>query len=742
MKNIKIFFFLICFLTGGNAFASPFYLTVEKSYSTDENSVLRVDFQNKDIPLEIKILKPKNVDTFLDGQLDISRAYEQPSASINAGFYISRGLNKIDSPFDKARRAIHPEFRKLAEKSGLLSPLVSKPGMNIVNVPGEYIIEAPKGFEVIKSFQFAMGGGTKTKDIVPGFGSSSNDDSESFYFSPTYQVVYKKLPKLPSGIYLVQAVQGSFEAQTILQISDLSMQVKQSNHQLVIHLMDRNLKPIENANVFIRDSRNKWFSLKEKTNKSGSLFYTSHDVLDSKLVVKVQKDNMIALASTEFLSTQMAKNNVFIFTDRPIFKPGEKFYYKGIMRERFDEKLRIPSIHRIDSIELVDAKGKQTNSSPAKPVSSFGTFEGEFGLDENQNPGLYQVVAKSGGVSYGGELRVRDYIKPTFYMEITKQEGHFYPGQTVSFEVNAKRYAGGNTQDIRYEVYLYRKKYETPQWVEEAGAGVKTGNDYFGNTAVPSQANQPLRIYSSVEEREAKKPEASEEGQNLQQAPNEEVAPGSGDVFVGSWKTAPSFDANGNAQISISIPSSDNKSDKEEWIYSLMVKAMDAQGSQAILSKNYPVTLSEAYARVNFVNTIVNEDVQNIKALVHATYPDGSLAMNASGEVHFEIEKNGKSRSSVKSVEFTTDAKGNAVVVLSKVPASGKLFATATVDALEGRKIKNPSTSPEAILLVANNEGQAIYDNEQVELYTDNHVVEPNGKVKNICPLAERLGQC
>ena len=73
-------------------------------------------------------------------------------------------------------------------------------------------------------------------------------------------------------------------------------------------------------------------------------FANPEGILDGKLVIKVETpDRRQALVDTDFLPTISKDNSVFIVTDRPIFKPGETFFYKGVVRafENGELKCRI-----------------------------------------------------------------------------------------------------------------------------------------------------------------------------------------------------------------------------------------------------------------------------------------------------------------------------------------------------------------------------------------------------------------
>ena len=199
----------------------------------------------------------------------------------------------------------------------------------------------------------------------------------------------------------------------------------------------------------------------------------------------------------------------------------------------------------------------------------------------HRRPGLYRLVAEIGAKPYGGEFRVRDYVKPTFYLELIDRSPTVISGGRFFVKFRARRYSGGVPHNLKYEVFLYRKKFETPQWVVESGGGLSAGTDYQGGIRSASALTEPRRIYSSVEARLA----------------DGNLSP------TNTWESAAVMDASGEASYEFDLPKTD-ASAEQEWIYTLMVRALDAAGSQALLTENIFITLSEAQPSVRFSKTV------------------------------------------------------------------------------------------------------------------------------------------
>jgi alpha-2-macroglobulin len=100
-------FLLLWIFTVSRAFAgSPFYLTAERSFSNTEKPQLRLDYTTTKKPMVVRVLRPKNLERFLDGQFQISRSYEEPMTELNPGHYFVTGLNKVESPLKTFREML------------------------------------------------------------------------------------------------------------------------------------------------------------------------------------------------------------------------------------------------------------------------------------------------------------------------------------------------------------------------------------------------------------------------------------------------------------------------------------------------------------------------------------------------------------------------------------------------------------------------------------------------------------
>lgn len=686
--------------------APPFYLTVERSFSTTERPQVRIDFTNQSVPLALKILRPKDLDTFLDGQLNLSRAYEEPRSDINPGHYLAKGFNLVRSPLPVLRSFINEHFRAGFGGTKFNAPLKPDTAGDLFSTPQEIRIGAPAGFDLVREeFIDLQKGGEVAKALY--------DWSESYF--GRYQVREIALDPLSDGVYLIQATQGRAQAQALLQVSSLAVQLKQSSDQILVRVMNRALQPVPGATVAYRDSRGKWIPISTQTDQNGELLARSADGFDNKLLVKVANGSAAALVETDFLPTTVKADETYIVTDRPIFKPGETFYYKGTVRTPEKGGLSVPKFEATSAkVRLVQSDGTDTGLSETVPLTSFGSFSGSFGLSELQIPGVYRVESEIGERKFAGELRVRDYVKPTYYLELVERDPVLRPGSTFNFRFRARRYAGGTPRGVKYEVFVYRKRFEAPQWVKEAGSGLEAGEDYYGVTRDAGALTQPLRVYSSIEKRS----DASEGN---------------------PWSTAPEVADDGSASVSIDLPQITEAQAANDWIYTVMVRAVDLLDEQAVLAENIYVTQSDAVVSARFSNVLYDSGALPTVEL-RSTLPSGQPAAQTHGAVVISSRSPNGMESTLESLAFVTDSLGVARATLSKAPPPGLLLATASATALGDKPFTRPFTAAPTSSVVAGAPGAPLVNNEALELRAEKTILVPGEKARILALLPKNWG--
>ena len=683
---------------------SPFYLTVSRSMSEKEPVQIRLDSSDNQSPFLLRILKASDVDAYLDGQVMLSRAYEPPTTIPSLLRVFVDGANKAVSPLTTLRSALDKDFRRALHDS--VSPPLRRFSSEPFVGPPSIRYDPPKGFSIIRQTYLDLStSGKKADDAWWWFGETPWAMPEQAGYRT--RVIY--IDPLPPGLYTVQGIQGDNEAQALLQVSALSVQVKQSSKDLLIRIMNREGHPVSGVTARIRGRSGSWESISGVSNQDGELTVTRSEPFDGRLVVQVHSGLYgDALVTTDFLASSHEVQDAFIFTDRPIIKPGEEVFFGGIIRNFRDGRLEVGTTGSSGSMTLKN--GDSTIGPLPITVSPEGSFSGMVPLPSDAIPGLYRVTATLDEKRYQGEVRIQEYVKPSFYLTFVEKPATLMPGQNVRLVLSAQRYRGGPAHHVRYEVFVYRKRFETPQFVADAGGGLVTGSDYYNDVRSGSALTQPQRVYSTVDKR-------------IQDD-------STGAVSLNPWASSPLMDDLGKATIEFVIPEVPqeqvNEQGGQEWIYTIVVRAQDDEGGNATASESIYVTKSLAYAAAGFAKTFYDEGDLAVPLSIQTSNASGDSVGLAKGEVRCTLEGIEGNENPLQTIPFVTDDKGSALVSIPLHRGErGVLRAYPKVTQVEDRPNPSPIEPDPSQTIIVGKKNEKIVKEPVLNLIQSRSVLSP-----------------
>jgi uncharacterized protein YfaS (alpha-2-macroglobulin family) len=130
------------------------------------------------------------------------------------------------------------------------------------------------------------------------------------------------------------------------------------------------------------------------------------------------------------------------YTDRPIYRPGQTVFWKGIVRSDDDARYSLPAEVKSLDVRVRDPQGKEVSRELAA-LSENGTLHGTFPLDEEAATGYYYVSAEIEERSYGANFQVAEYRKPEFEVAVQSDREEYIQGDTINVSAQATYYFGG-----------------------------------------------------------------------------------------------------------------------------------------------------------------------------------------------------------------------------------------------------------------------------------------------------------
>ncbi|MGD8623771.1 MAG: Ig-like domain-containing protein [Anaerolineae bacterium] len=182
----------------------------------------------------------------------------------------------------------------------------------------------------------------------------------------------------------------------------------------------------------------------------------------------------------------------YLYTDRPIYRPGQKVYFKGIVRADDDAHYSLPEA--IDKVQVLinDPQGKELFKKEMT-LSDMGTLYDELLLDEEAALGQYylEIQAPDYDLFASTSFQVAEYRAPEFQVAVQTGRDAYLGGETIDVSAEATYYFGGPVAgaDVHWSVLSsdYAFRYQCPagqscpsyswtDWEWDEG----TGAAYFG----------------------------------------------------------------------------------------------------------------------------------------------------------------------------------------------------------------------------------------------------------------------
>jgi len=133
---------------------------------------------------------------------------------------------------------------------------------------------------------------------------------------------------------------------------------------------------------------------------------------------------------------------IVLVTDRGIHRPGQTLFYKGIAcrgdRERGDYGALAD---RPVTVVLRDANGREVATAETT-TRATGSFDGSFTLPPGGLPGQWSLSASAGAAQGAIGVRVEEYRRPKFRVELAAPDGRVALGAEVVISGTATTYTG------------------------------------------------------------------------------------------------------------------------------------------------------------------------------------------------------------------------------------------------------------------------------------------------------------
>ncbi len=287
---------------------------------------------------------------------------------------------------------------------------------------------------------------------------------------PTLVSETERLPidGLKQGMYLIEATDGTYKAYTIAIVTDIAIVERERNNNAELFIANRKTgAPIEGADLALWANSKPQSRGKSDNNGFASLQISPYKdtgsgrpAMDNILVLARHGEDVAVITPNNFYYYDEDSGNgsgleAYIYTDRPVYRPGHTVHIKAIVRREKDDKIILPAEKTVRMRVIGDSDNVLLQKD--LPVSAHGTVTADFALAPDAALGYTRIELTVDGknIQGGGNFYVEEYKKPEYKVTVTPTAPRVLQGNKIQAVIEARYFFGepvANTK-VTYTVH-------------------------------------------------------------------------------------------------------------------------------------------------------------------------------------------------------------------------------------------------------------------------------------------------
>ena len=267
-------------------------------------------------------------------------------------------------------------------------------------------------------------------------------------YKPFTQEVEIPFPAGEPGAYVVTAGDDEWESTVLVLRSDLEVIVKSSRREVLAFVQDMLTgKPAAGVDILVSDG--KAVAATGKTGADG-VFTAALDSLKDLGDVRLfalgkghAASFNLNLEGLQRSSGLTAKG--YLYTDRPVYQPGETVALRGILREVRDTAYALPENSEF-KLSITDPQGRLLSEQTVK-LGRFGTFDASLALPAAAASGPYVLAARQErkgreALHFQGSFEVRTFKLEKIKLALEFPRRVWFRGEKIEATLQTAYYWG------------------------------------------------------------------------------------------------------------------------------------------------------------------------------------------------------------------------------------------------------------------------------------------------------------
>ncbi|KEY57092.1 MG2 domain protein [Serratia sp. DD3] len=438
-----------------------FFLLSDSTFASNEMATVRLEAPGRDYRrfeaeqyggVDIRLYRIERPMEFLKKQKNLHRI-------VLEGQYQGEGLSNTltylwDNWYGKSRRVMQRVFSYDARQEVTTALPELKVG-NVLTAPSRFTVQpqfAPlKNLPLISQFRYPL---WDAKPIQPPE-QVSMEGSSSGFVEPRPGNVYIPLGKLQPGLYLVEALIGSYRATTVVFVANTVAVSKISGNDLLVWTANRqNGQAAGGSQILWTDGVG---ILTSGETDSDGLLKLSHISPERSYLLGQDSEGGVFVSENFYYDSEIYDTKLYAFTDRPLYRPGDWVEVKLLGRE-FKNALDSVAIKSAPmTLTVVDANGSPLQTLNLSIDSQSGA-QARFQLPENAVAGGYEIRSAYNNQIYSSSFRVASYQKPHFEISLAMEKNDFRTNEPVVGDIVLLYPDGKPVVNARLDLSLYSQQ--------------------------------------------------------------------------------------------------------------------------------------------------------------------------------------------------------------------------------------------------------------------------------------------
>ncbi len=271
---------------------------------------------------------------------------------------------------------------------------------------------------------------------------------------------------LAAGIYLIEATDGTYKAYTVAIVTSIAVVERANGSNTSLFVADRKTgAPVGSADVALWTGQTLQSS--GKTGADGLALLTmkvrgaAQGAEPENVWILARRGDDAALVTPwgyGFNIDTGTAEKAYVYTDRPVYRPGHTVHIKAVIRKEMNDTLDLPDDKTV-TLTVNDADGK-TVFKQDLAVSAHGTVTTDLTLASDAGLGYYIVVLGGAASNAGaGSFYVEEYKKPEYQVTVKPSAQRVLQGRSIEAVIEARYFFGEPVAGVKVKYVVHTSQH-------------------------------------------------------------------------------------------------------------------------------------------------------------------------------------------------------------------------------------------------------------------------------------------